>query len=160
MIKLSFLKRLNFPLFIGSILLILIIIASTNPDAIGTADPYGKQRLEFNSETNGQSSFVIPPIPPGKEYPWGTDHLGRDVKSLIIYGCKITMAIAILSAIGRLLIALPLAISAAYKNKFSIWFIKQFNIIFSAFPLIIIVIMLSRLELFMDFLKDGKLIMA
>ena len=70
------------------------------------------------------------------------------------------MVIAVLSAIGRLLIALPLAISAAYKNKFSIWFIKQFNIIFSAFPLIIIVIMLSRLQLFMDFLKDDKLIMA
>lgn len=158
--KLAFLKRLNYPLIIGSMLLVFLIITSIYPDQLATADPYGKQRLEFTANENGQSVFVIPPVAPGKEYPWGTDHLGRDVRSLIIYGCKITMVIAVLTAIGRMLIALPLAISAAYKNKFSIWFIKQFNILFSAFPLIIIVIMLSRLQLFMDFLKDEKLIMA
>ncbi|HYE10463.1 MAG TPA: ABC transporter permease subunit [Patescibacteria group bacterium] len=160
MSKLSYLKRLNYPLVIGSILLIFLIITSTYPDQLATADPYGKQRLEFQSDENGQSVFVIPPVPPGKEYPWGTDHMGRDIKSLIIYGCKITMIVAVLTSIGRLLIALPLAISAAYKNKISIWFIRQFNILFSAFPLIIIVILLSRLRLFMDFLKDDMLIMA
>jgi peptide/nickel transport system permease protein len=158
--KLAFMRRLNFPLILGGILLIFLIITSIYPDQLATADPYGKQRLEFQTGENGQSSFVIPPVPPGKLYPWGTDHLGRDVRSLIIYGCKITMIIAVLTAIGRMLVALPLAISAAYKNKFSIWFIKQFNILFSAFPLIIIVIILSRLQLFMDFLKDEKLIMA
>lgn len=158
--KLAIIRRLNYPLIIGGILLFFLIITSIYPDQLATADPYGKQRLEFQSDENGQSTFVIPPVPPGKEYPWGTDHLGRDVRSLIIYGCKITMVIAVLTAIGRMLIALPLAISAAYKNKFSIWFIKQFNILFSAFPLIIIVILLSRLQLFMDFLKDDKLIMA
>ncbi|MDF2590841.1 MAG: binding-protein-dependent transport system inner rane component [Clostridia bacterium] len=160
MIKLAYMRRLNYPLILGSLLLILLIITSIYPDQLATADPYGKQRLEFQSDENGQSTFVIPPVPPGKQYPWGTDHLGRDVRSLIIYGCKITMVIAVLIAIGRMLIALPLAISAAYKNRFSIWFIKQFNILFSAFPLIIIVILLSRLQLFMDFLKDEKLIMA
>ena len=158
--KLAFFRRLNYPLMIGSMLLVFLIITSVYPDQLATADPYGKQRLEFTAGENGQSVFVIPPVPPGDQYPWGTDHLGRDIKSLIIYGCKITMVIAVLTAIGRMLIALPLAISAAYKNKFSIWFIKQFNILFSAFPLIIIVIMLSRLQLFMDFLKDEKLIMA
>lgn len=158
--KLAFLKRLNYPLIIGSMLLVFLIITSIYPDQLATADPYGKQRLEFTADANGQSVFVIPPVAPGKEYPWGTDHLGRDVRSLIIYGCKITMVIAVLTAIGRMLIALPLAISAAYKNKFSIWFIKQFNILFNAFPLIIIVILLSRVQLFIDFLKDDKLIMA
>ncbi|MDF2531871.1 MAG: binding-protein-dependent transport system inner rane component [Clostridia bacterium] len=158
--KLAFLRKLNYPLVIGSILLLLLIVTSIYPDQLATADPYGKQRLEFTANENGQSTFVIPPVPPGDQYPWGTDHLGRDVRSLIIYGCKITMIIAVLTAIGRMLIALPLAISAAYKNKYSLWFIKQFNILFSAFPLIIIVILLSRLQLFMDFLKDDKLIMA
>lgn len=158
--KLDFLKRLNYPLLIGSILLLVLIITSAYPDQLATADPYGKQRLEFQADEGGASVFVIPPIPPGKQYPWGTDHLGRDIKSLIIYGCKITMVIAVLTAVGRLLIALPFAIAGAYKNKFAIWFIKQFNILFSAFPLIIIVIMLSKLELFMDFLKEDKLIMA
>lgn len=160
MIKLRNLQRFNYPLIIGGILLFLLLLVSIFPDQLATADPYGKQRMEFHSSETGESTFVIPPIPPSKEYPWGTDHLGRDLKSLIIYGCKVTMIVAILSALGRLLIALPLAIAAAYKNKFSIWFIKQFNVIFSAFPLIIIVIILSSFQLFIDFLKDDKLIMA
>ncbi|OGO76596.1 MAG: hypothetical protein A2Y23_05360, partial [Clostridiales bacterium GWB2_37_7] len=160
MIKLGNLKKLNYPLIIGSIMLIILIITSGYPDSLAKADPYGKQRLEFQSSENGESSFMIPPVKPGKEYPWGTDHLGRDVKSLIIYGTKITMAIAVFSALGRLIIALPLAISAAYQNKASIWFIKQFNILFSAFPLIVVVIMLSNMQLFVDFLKDKNLIAA
>lgn len=159
MIKLGSLKRWNYPLIFGSLILLILLITSLYPDKLATADPYGKQRLEFQVG-EGKTTFVVPPVPPGDVYPWGTDHLGRDLKSLIIYGCKITMMMAILTALGRLIIALPLAISAAYKNKFSIWFIKQFNIIFSAFPLIIVVIMLSKLLLFMDFLKDDKLIMV
>jgi len=159
MIKLGSFKRWNYPLIFGSLLLILLLITSLYPEKLATADPYGKQRLEFQVE-EGNTSFVVPPVPPGEAYPWGTDHVGRDLKSLIIYGCKMTMVIAILTALGRLIIALPIAISAAYKNKYSIWFIKQFNIIFSAFPLVIVVIMLTKLALFMDFLKDGKLIMV
>jgi peptide/nickel transport system permease protein len=160
MIKLGILKRLNYPLIIGSIFLLILFVTSVYPDLLATADPYGKQRLEFNSSGTGETSFMVPPVKPSKEYPWGTDHLGRDVKSLIIYGCKVTMAMAVFSALGRLLIALPLAISAAYKNKVSIWFIKQFNIIFSAFPLIVVVIILSSMQLFVDILKDEKLIVA
>lgn len=160
MIKLRNLHRFNYPLMIGGLFLIVLLLISVFPNQLATADPYGKQRMEFQSSETGESTFVIPPIPPGKEYPWGTDHLGRDLKSLIIYGCKVTMIVAILSALGRLLIALPFAIAAAYKNKLAGWFIKQFNVIFSAFPLIIIIIMLSRVQLFVDFLEDDKLIMA
>lgn len=158
--KLRFLKRLNYPLIIGSICLIILLVISIYPDLFTAADPYGKQRLEFSSSETGETSFMIPPVKPGEEYPWGTDHLGRDVKSLIIYGCKVTLVMAVFSALGRLLIALPLAISAAYKNKVSIWFIKQFNIIFSAFPLIVVVIILSSMQLFIDFMKDEKLIVS
>ena len=59
--KLAYLRRLNFPLLLGSLLLILLIITSIYPDQLATADPYGKQRLEFQSDANGQSTFVIPP---------------------------------------------------------------------------------------------------
>lgn len=157
--KLITVRRWNFPLIIGGIILLILLITSIYPDHLATADPYGKQRLEFLSD-GGKTTFVIPPVPPGKEYPWGTDAKGRDLRSLVIYGCKITMMIAVFTAIGRLIIALPLAISAAYKNKFSIWFIKQFNVLFSAFPVIILVLLLSDFALFMNFLKDDKLIMA
>lgn len=159
MIKLGAVKRWNFPLIIGGLLLLMLLMASLYPDQLATADPYGKQRLEFLSD-GGKATFMVPPIPPGEVYPWGTDPKGRDLRSLVIYGCRITMVTAILTALGRLLIALPLAISGAYKNRFSMWFIKLFNVLFSAFPLIIVVMMLSNFALFNDFLKNDKLILA
>lgn len=160
MIKLNIIKRINFPLIIGSILLFVLLVTSIYPDLMATADPYGKQRLEFQTNEGGNSGFLVPPIPPGKEYPWGTDHIGRDLKSLIIYGCKITMVIAVLASLGRLAIALPLAIAGAYKNRFSIWFIKQFNMLFNAFPLVLVVIILVNLQLFNDVFNSEKLILA
>lgn len=154
------LRRINFPLVIGSILLLILLITSFYPDFLASADPYGKQRLEYQSDKTGQSTFLIPPVPPSPEYPWGTDHMGRDLRSLIIYGCKITMLIAVLAALGRMVIALPFAIAGAYKNKAAIWFIKQFNILFNAFPLILIVLIMTKLQLLTDFLTSEKLIMA
>ncbi|MDF2521336.1 MAG: binding-protein-dependent transport system inner rane component [Clostridia bacterium] len=159
MIKLSSIRKWNFPLIIGGILLFVLLITSMYPEKLATADPYGKQRLEFQVD-GGKTTFVVPPVPPGDEYPWGTDHRGRDLRSLIIYGCKITMITAILTAIGRLIIALPLAIAGAYKNKFATWFIKQFNILFSAFPLIVVVLMLSNFALFIDILKKDNFIVV
>ena len=67
--KLAFLRRLNYPIIIGSIIFVILIITSIYPDQLATADPYGKQRLEFTTGEDGKSVFVIPPVPPGKEYP-------------------------------------------------------------------------------------------
>ncbi len=142
-------KKLNYPLVIGAIVLALLTLISIYPDSFAQSDPYSKQRLEFISD--GQASRIItPPIAPCKEYPWGTDHLGRDLRSLIVYGCNTTIMLALSIALGRLLISLPLAIAAAYKSKTARWLIKQFNILFSAFPLLILVLLLSRIKLFAD----------
>jgi peptide/nickel transport system permease protein len=82
------------------------------------------------------------------------------MKSLIFYGCKLTLLTAILIALGRLLISLPLAILAGYRNRLSIWVIRQFSIMFSAFPLIIIAMLFSRIKLLEDIFKEPTRIVA
>lgn len=147
-------KKINIPLLIGSIILIFIFGMCLYPEYFTEADPYGRERTQYKYE-NGKSILVIPPIPPNDEYPLGTDHRGRGLKSLIIYGSKLTIFSALTVALIRLIIALPLSIAAAYKVRFTNGFINFFNIMFSAFPLIIAVIVLSNIALFQDIFKDA-----
>ncbi|MFZ5352426.1 MAG: M28 family peptidase [Bacillota bacterium] len=138
-------RKLNYPLILGVVILLLVLLVSMYPEYFSGADPYSKQRLEFEY-VNGESKILTPPVAPCKEYPWGTDHLGRDIRSLIAHGCKTTIGLAFTIAVFRLLIALPLAIAAAYKNKLAHWVIKQFNVLFSAFPLLILVLLLTNIR--------------
>ncbi len=140
-------KKLNLPLLIGVIIVVLLILVSVFPEGFSDIDPYGRQRYEYDSSS---SKMVNPISPPSKEYPWGSDQNGRDIRSLIIYGCRATMLVALLVALGRLLIALPIAILAAYGNKLCRWLIKQFNIIFSALPIILMIFILSRFRFLFD----------
>lgn len=139
-------RKVNYLLIIGTIILLFLLAISMFPQFFTQVDPYGKQ-YERLSYDGGKFSGSPPPIAPCKEFPWGTDTLGRDMKSLIIYGSKATLAMASIIALGRLLIALPLSIMAAYKSKFAGWLIKEFNIVFSAFPLIIICAFFSQTNL-------------
>jgi peptide/nickel transport system permease protein len=148
---LNILKRLNFSLIIGICIMLVLTAVSFYPEQFATSDPYGKERLQYEKDS---SKFLIPPVPPGEDYIWGTDEKGRDLRSLIIYGCWATMAMSISVAFGRLLISLPLAVAAAYKNKFADWFIHLFNITFSAFPMILLILILSRIQLFNDLFSN------
>lgn len=149
--RLDILNRINFPLIIGLCIILLIAAVSFNPERFAASDPYAKETLQYEK---GTSKILVPPVPPGEEYKWGTDEKGRDLRSLIIYGCRATMVMALGTALVRLLIALPLAIAAAYKSKAASGIIKIFNITFSAFPLIVIVLLLTRVALFNDLFKN------
>lgn len=157
--KLKFIYKklsLNVPLLLGFIMTSLLILVSIYPEYFSPADPYGVQRLQYDNQGE-EAQIIIPPIPPGKDYPWGTDERGRDMKSLIIYGTKMTVVVAFTAAFFRLMIALPLAIAAAYKNKFADWLIRQFKILFSAMPLVVAIIILSRIALFNELIESSAL---
>lgn len=148
-------KRFNYniSLILGIIIVVTLVVATIYPEYFTNSDPYGKERLDF-IYTNGELNIFEPPIEPCEEYPWGTDIYGRDMKSLIFYGGKLTLSTAVLIALGRFAISLPIAILAGYGNRFSVWILKQFSIIFNAFPLIIITMLLSRIMLLQDVFKE------
>ncbi|MEA4961347.1 ABC transporter permease subunit [Lutispora sp.] len=146
-------RRINVSLFIGAAILLFFLSMCFYPEHFSDADPYGRERLQYSNE-NGKGTIIVPPIPPNEEYPFGTDHRGRDVKSLIVYGSRLTIFSALSIATIRLMIALPLSIAAAYKVRFANNFISFFNTMFSAFPLIIVIIVLSRISLFQEIFKS------
>jgi peptide/nickel transport system permease protein len=50
-----------------------------------------------------------PPYAPGGPFPLGTDTSGRDLLSLILYGARVTLAIAAAAGLGRVVLGLGLA---------------------------------------------------
>lgn len=152
-------KKLNIPLIIGIAVIAALIIFSLYPEVFTPSDPYGKERQEFVF-IDGKINLFRPPVEPCAEYPWGTDVYGRDMRSLIFYGCRLTLLTAVFIAFGRLLISLPLAILAGYKNKLAVWVMRQFSIMFSAFPLIIITLLFTRIKLVADVFKEPTSIVA
>lgn len=57
--------------------------------------------------------------PPSKEYPFGTDHLGRCILSRIIFGARISLLIGLIVISGSLLIGIVLGTISGYFGGFA-----------------------------------------
>lgn len=75
---------------------------------------------------------------PAWSHPFGTDELGRDVLSRIMFGARISLSVALLSAFGALALALPAGLIAGYRGGVIDAVISRiFDTIF-AFPAILL----------------------
>lgn len=52
--------------------------------------------------------------PPSWQHPFGTDHVGRDIFSRVIYGTRIAFAITILVVLIELAVSVPLSLISSY----------------------------------------------
>jgi peptide/nickel transport system permease protein len=94
---------------IGAVLVaILITLAVIGPE-IAPHNPYLIQRIQW---VDGQLERA--PIEPNNTYPLGTDPLGRDILSLLLYGARTTLVIAMLATTVRILLGLVLGALAGW----------------------------------------------
>jgi len=63
---------------------------------------------------NGEIS--APPYKPSSLFPWGTDHIGRDIQALVLAGGKRTLALAFFGTLARLLLGTALGIIAGWQR--------------------------------------------
>ncbi len=84
-------------------------------------------------------------LAPSWAHPLGTDHLGRDVLSRILYGSQISVLVAVLSTLGAATIGTVWGTTAAYYGR---WFdeisTRIFDVMF-AFPYIVLAMALVAL---------------
>ena len=102
-------KKLNFPLIMGTVILLFILTVILFPGTFTDKSPYNMQTMQFTT-IDGKLDVESAPYPPSKDYIMGSDDLGRDIYSLIVYGTGLTILLGLLTALGRFLIALPMAI--------------------------------------------------
>jgi len=106
------------------IVLILAVLAIIGP-YVAPHDPY----LQNISERLK---------PPSWKHPCGTDQLGRDIFSRILYGCRISLSIAVLVVLTSTLIGLVLGLISGYLGGKIDEVLMRITDMFFAFPRLIL----------------------
>ncbi|MDQ7829124.1 MAG: ABC transporter permease [Armatimonadota bacterium] len=76
--------------------------------------------------------------PPSRAHPFGTDQLGRDVLSRVLHGARITLRIAILTAVVATAIGLPVGVLSGYFRGRTDDLLMRLTDMFMAFPRLIL----------------------
>ena len=126
----NFFRRKPLGAFGVAIAVILIVVAIFAP-LIATDDPYKVNRNIF--------------APPSSESWFGTDHLGRDVFSRIIYGTRISLYVGLVSAFVGCTIGLLVGIASVHFGGLTDLLVQRVVDAMMAFPLLILAIAIMSL---------------
>ena len=141
--------KLNKPLVIGSLILVVLLIIVMVPSLFTDKNPYSIMTLKYHIESvDGETNFTQAPFEPSENFKWGTDELGRDIFSFVIYGTRLTLKIALLVTLFRFMFALPLGILAGFNRSMPKTIIRQVNILFSGLPPLLFAIFVLYLNIF------------
>ncbi|MCH4886108.1 ABC transporter permease subunit [Acidaminobacter sp. JC074] len=141
--------KLNRPLVIGGIILVLLLVVVMMPGFLADKNPYSIMTLKYSFETvDGETTFDQAPFEPSDNFRWGTDELGRDIFSFVIYGTRLTLKIALLVTLFRFILALPLGLLAGFNYSLPKSIIRQVNILFSGLPPLLFAIFVLYLNIF------------
>lgn len=154
-------KRINFPLLFGSIIVIFLIIVSFYPSLFTSQDPlYETKQKYIEYKKNGEwvEEFAYNPMRPNRENLLGTDDAGRDIYSRLIYGTRNTLKLALLVAVFRMALALPMGLAAGMGMKFISGIIKIFNTYFTAIPMLIFCFIVLNIDYFRMLQMDSSIL--
>ena len=121
-------KKNKLGMFCLGVVIFLVLVAIF-ADVIAPYDPY---------ETDLVNMLQSPSL----EHPFGTDEYGRDILSRIIYGCRVSLSVGVVSQLIALVIGFLAGVCAGYfggKVDSVISFVIQ---VFSSFPFLLFAIVL------------------
>lgn len=127
-IKDSFvLWRRNRLMVVGTAIIVFLVLVAITAPWLATHDPYEQVLHDRLS-------------PPSAAHLFGTDSLGRDIYSRVIYGSRVTLSIAILVAAISTPIGLVIGVLAGFFGGALDEFLMRISDIFLAFPKLILAI--------------------
>jgi peptide/nickel transport system permease protein/oligopeptide transport system permease protein len=107
-----------------------------------SADLWVPQVLGSPTEIDSTQMAGQTKLPPSLEHPFGTDALGRDVLSRVIYGARISLSVGLLATAISTVIGLVMGALAAYNGGIWDTIIMRLADIFLAFPYTLFVIVM------------------
>lgn len=118
--------------YIGAVIAVIFIFTAIFAPAIATHDPIAPIEA-VNPQTN--TSVILRNAPPSSENWFGTDALGRDVFSRLVYGARVSLLVGIsvvsISAVIGIIIGAIAGFYGGWLDKFLAGYV--FNV-FLAFP--------------------------
>lgn len=83
--------------------------------------------------------------PPSLSHPLGTDELGRDVLSRVLYGSRVSLEVGVLAIGLALLIGIPLGVIAGYSGGRIDELIMRITDVFLSFPTLLLAMAISAM---------------
>jgi len=96
----NYIKR-NFRLLVGAPILLVLILAACFSSVLAPEDPF---KIDTKNILKG----------PSRAHPFGTDQIGRDILSRVIYGARVSLSVAGAAVFFATLIGVPIGLLASY----------------------------------------------
>ncbi len=119
--------RRNHLMVVGTSVIVFLVLAAILAPLLATHDPY-------------EQILADRLFPPSAEHFFGTDNLGRDIYSRVVFGSRVTLAIAILVAAISAPLGLMIGVIAGYFGGAVDEILMRFSDVFLAFPKLILAI--------------------
>lgn len=113
------LKKCNAKVFLGLVILAVVVLVAVFAPQLAPHDPY---------------EFGIPYMRPSAEHPLGTNDVGQDILSELIYGARISLLIGLISAVAVTVVGVTLGILAGYLGGWTDRVIVQITNVAMALP--------------------------
>lgn len=101
--------------------------------------------VQFSPYDPEHSDMISRYQPPSWEHPFGTDALGRDLLTRVLYGSRISLAVGLLVVFITLLIGIPVGAVAGFFGGWLDNVLMRITDATLAFPSLLILIMLSAI---------------
>ena len=128
----------NPALLLGLVVVLGLLLTVGWGPVLSPNNPYATTGL---IQVEGQ--WVMPPFAPSAEYPLGTDVLGRDILSLILYGARRTLAMAFFVVMARMAIGTVLgALAGRFSGSWLDKLVMALSEVIAAFPALLVAMIL------------------
>jgi peptide/nickel transport system permease protein len=130
--------RLNPSFWVGGFLVTLIVGIAIFAPLLAPHDP--------TQLFNDGISTIGAPLGPNHKFPLGTDSLGRDVLSRLVYGARLSLAISILGNLLAVILGVSMGAVAAWSRGWVEQIIMRFTDIMLAFPALLLAMALVAIK--------------
>jgi oligopeptide transport system permease protein len=116
----------------GGIVVILLVLVALSADLLA---PYSYTKTNFGRLNEA----------PTREYPFGTDQLGRDMLSRMIYGARVSMLVGLGAQVIIVLLGVPIGALAGWVGGRVDTLLTRFIDVMYAFPRLLFVILVMSM---------------
>jgi ABC-type dipeptide/oligopeptide/nickel transport system permease subunit len=116
----------------GLVVVVLLILLAVFADVLA---PYSYTKTNFGRLNEG----------PSRDYPFGTDQLGRDMLSRMIYGARVSMLVGLGAQVIVVLIGVPIGALSGYVGGRVDLVLTRFVDVMYAFPRLLFVILVMSM---------------
>ncbi|UCD82554.1 MAG: ABC transporter permease [Desulfobacterales bacterium] len=119
--------RRNHLMVLGTSIIVFLLLVAAMAPLLANRDPYEQ---------------ILPDrlLPPSAQHYFGTDSLGRDIYSRVVYGSRVTLSIALLVAAISTPLGLVIGVLAGYFGGVIDEILMRLSDVFLAFPKLILAI--------------------